>query len=281
MVRIVTVPLDLTADADRAVGPATVLARQFGAALELVVVATPGLAETCEPELQARAAQLVGVPTSTRVMLGDGDVVPRLMELADDPERLVVMASHGRGRIGELLTPSVALALVHTAQRPAVIIGPRQDWWPGPVRTLIVGLDERGVPGTTLDLVDGWATALGATVSLVRAQTPDQRGDHVDGGSYGVDAAHGWFEERGHTVRVHHLLGEPAVTLADAADRAAREYPLVVVTGRVGTRRERVLHGSVTGRLIAANPAPTLVVPSSVDVPDRAASRPAVVPSET
>ena len=159
MVRIVTVPLDLSAEADRAIGPATVLARQFGAALELVVVSSPGLDHVGdEAELQARAAQLVGVPASTHVRTGD-DVVASLGELADDPDRLVCLASHGRSRLGELVTPSVALSLVHTAQRPAVIVGPRQDWWPGPIGMLLVGLDERGVPVTTLELVAAWAGA--------------------------------------------------------------------------------------------------------------------------
>lgn len=270
MVRIVTVPLDLTAEADRAIGPATVLARQFAAALELVVVTSPGLDRLAdEAELQARVDQLVGVPTSASVRTGE-DVVDSLGELAEDPDRLVCLASHGRSRLGELITPSVALSLVHTAQRPAVIVGPRPDWWPGPVGTLLLGLDERGVPVTTLELVASWAQALGADVSLVRAQSPDRMPDELDGGSVGVDGARSWLEGRGLTVEVQHLLGEPAVTLADAADRAGRRSPLVVVTGRVGTRRERVLHGSVTGRLLAVCPVPVLVVPSMVAARDPA-----------
>lgn len=266
MVRIVTVPLDLTAEADRAIAPATVLARQLGAALELVVVTAPGLDRGAdEAALQARAAQLTGVPTSVAVSTGD-DVVAGLVDLAADPERLVCMASHGRSRLGELLTPSVALALVHTAHRPAVLIGPRLDWWPGPIGTLIVGLDERGIPRTTLDLVAIWASALGADVDLVRAVAPDEPDVGPAGDALDVEAAQTALAERSVVARVRHLLGEPAVTLADAADRAARRSPLVVVTGRVGSRRERVLHGSVTGRLLAANPAPTLVVPTVVRV---------------
>ena len=196
MVRIVTVPLDLSAEADRAIGPATVLARQFGAALELVVVSSPGLDHVGdEAELQARAAQLVGVPASTYVRTGD-DVVASLGELADDPDRLVCLASHGRSRLGELVTPSVALSLVHTAQRPAVIVGPRQDWWPGPIGMLLLGLDERGVPVTTLELVAAWAGALAADVGLVRAQTPDQRPDELDPGALGVERGAGVARRR-------------------------------------------------------------------------------------
>ncbi len=264
MVRIVTVPLDLNAEADRAIGPAAVLARQLGAVLELVVVSSPGLGGFGdEAELQARAAQLAGVSVSTCVRTAP-DALGGLLELADDPERLICMASHGRSRFGELLTPSVALSLVHTAQRPAVIVGPHLDWWPGPVGTLLVGLDERGVPPTTLALVADWSGVLGAGVELIRAQTPDQRPDDLDDGALAVEEARQWLEGRGVTVGIRHLLGEPAVTLADAADRAGGRSPLVVVTGRVGTRRERVLHGSVTSRLISANRVPTLVVPSVV-----------------
>lgn len=277
MIRIVTVPLDLTAEADRAIGPAAILARQLGAALELVVVTSPLLDHGAdEAALQARAAQLVGVPTSMVVLSGD-DAVAGLVDLAVDHERLVCMASHGRSRLGELLTPSVALSLVHTAHRPAVLVGPRQDWWYGPVEALVLGLDERGVPLSTLELVAEWADSLAADVELVRAVTPDQQPDDIASSALGVDAAQSWLEGRKVRVRVRHLVGEPAVTLADTAERLARRSPLVVVTGRVGSRRERVLHGSVTRRLLAANPAPTLVVPSVVATgdPHRAALSPA------
>ena len=43
MFRMVTVPLDQSTDGDRALAPAVVLARQFGVALEFVVVSAPGL----------------------------------------------------------------------------------------------------------------------------------------------------------------------------------------------------------------------------------------------
>ena len=72
MIRIVTVPLDLTAESDRAITPGVVLAQQLGAGLELVVVTSPGIDTGPDQyELQARAAQLVGVVTSTGVVEAD------------------------------------------------------------------------------------------------------------------------------------------------------------------------------------------------------------------
>lgn len=271
MIRIVTVPLDLTADADRALGPAVVLARQLDAVLELAVVSSPGLDHTeDEYALQARAVQHLGVRTSTTVLEAD-DVASALSPYFGDPERMVCMATHGRGRLAEVFVPSVTLSLVHGSHRPAVVVGPRLAWWSGPVSGVLLGVDERGAPRTTLEVVARYAGAFGARVDLVQTQPPDGVGEDPVPGSLGVDDACAWLHDRGLAVGVRRIAGEPAVSLADMAART-NASPLVAVTSRVETRRERALRGSVTSRLIAASPCPVLVVPAALDV-ERASDR--------
>lgn len=261
MIRIVTVPLDLTADADRAIAPAVVLARQLDAALEFVVVSSPGLDHLGdEHELQARATQHAGLRTSTTVLESD-DPVSALAPYFADAERLVCMASHGRGRLGDAFIPSLTFSLVHGTHRPALVVGPRVGWWPGPVSGMLLGVDERGVPETTLETAASWAAALGVGIDLIRTQPPDPSPDDPASGALGTDAARAWLHDRGLTAGVRHIVGEPAMSLADMAART-NASPLVAVTARVETRRERVLRGSVTSRLIAVCPCPVLVVPS-------------------
>jgi len=263
MIRIVTVPLDLTADADRAIAPAVVLARRLDAALELVVVSSPGLDHLDdEYELQARAAQHVGLRASTTVLESD-DPVAALAPYFADGERLVCMASHGRGRLGDAFIPSVTFSLVHGTHRPALVVGPRFGWWPGPVSGMLLGVDERGVPVTTLETTAAWAGALGVGIDLIRTQPPDPSPDDPTSGALGTEAARVWLQERGLTAGVRHIVGEPAASLSDMAARTDAS-PLMVVTARVETRRERVLRGSVTSRLIAVCPCPVLVVPSAL-----------------
>ena len=261
MIRIVTVPLDLTTDADRAIGPATVLARQLGAALEFAVVSSPGLDPSTDTyELQTRAEQVAGLATSTLV-LADDDPVHALTALAADTERLVCMGSHG-GRLREVVSPSAALSLVHAAHRPVVAVGPHQQWWPGPVGCLYVGVDEQGVPESTLALVDGWASAFDATICLVHAQAPDQRDAIASPGALSLTDAQAWFAERDRHAPVRWVVGDPAMMLTDTTDRANRQSPLLVVTTRVDTRRERVLRGSVARRLIPIITVPVVIVPA-------------------
>jgi nucleotide-binding universal stress UspA family protein len=261
MIRIVTVPLDLTAEADRAIAPAVVLARQLDAALEVVVVSSPGLDHTPDQhELQARATQLVGVATSMTVLESD-DAVDALAPYFADPQRLMCMASHGRGRLADAFIPSVTFALVHGTRRPAVVVGPRIDWWPGPVAGIFLGVDERGVPTTTMEVVGAWAADLSCAVHLVQTQSADPTDEVPGAEALGVDAARQWLHEHGVSASVRHVVGEPALTLADMASRSGGS-PLVAVTARVETRRERVLRGSVTSRLIAACACPVLVVPA-------------------
>jgi nucleotide-binding universal stress UspA family protein len=265
MIRIVTVPLDLTDTADRAIAPANVIARQLDAIVELAVVTSPGLDRLAdEHALKQRAEQVIGVATE-RVVLSSNDELAALAPYFEDTERLVCMASHGRGRVGDVLAPSVTLALMRDSARPILVVGPHLGWWPGPVGTIYLGVDEHGVPGGVLEVVGDFADALGSDVSLVHVREPDGRAPRSSNDEVSVDRALEHLRDRGSPASALELAGDPADTLGGLAARAAA-CSIIAVTTRVDTRLGRILRGSVTSQLVATSPVPVLVIPATISV---------------
>ena len=265
MIRIVTVPLDLTDTADRAIAPANVIARQLDAVVELAVVTSPGLDRMAdEHALEQRAVQVADVPTE-RVVLSSNDELVALAPYFEDTERLVCMASHGRGRVGDVLAPSVTLALVRDSARPVLVVGPRLGWWPGPVGTIYLGVDEHGVPGGVVEVVGDLADALGSDLSLVHVREPGRRAPRSTGDELTVDVALERLRARGLSAGALELAGDPADTLGGLSARAAA-CSIIAVTTRVDTRLGRLLRGSVTSQLVATSPVPVLVIPAAISV---------------
>lgn len=265
MIRIVTVPLDLTDTADRAIAPANVIARQLDAIVELAVVTSPGLDRLAdEHALAQRAEQVTGVATE-RVVLSANDELAALAPYLEDTERLVCMASHGRGRVGDVLAPSVTLALTRGSARPVLVVGPHLGWWPGPVGTIYLGVDEHGVPGRVVEVLGDFADALGSDVSLVHVREPDGRIPRSIDDEVTIDGALARLRERGLSAGAVELVGDPADTLSGLAARAAA-CSIIAVTTRVDTRLGRILRGSVTSQLVATSPVPVLVIPATISV---------------
>jgi nucleotide-binding universal stress UspA family protein len=263
MIRLVTVPLDLTGTADRALAPAAAIARQLGVSLELVVVTSPGLDHLAdELELGRRASHVTGVPTE-RVVLSSNDEFEALAPYFEDPDRLVCMASHGRGRLGDMLAPSVTLALVRDTGRPVLVAGPHLSSWPGPVGTILLGVDEKGVPVGVADAVADLAEAFTTDVALVQVNGQHRTVPPPAAGALTVGDSLEQLRSRGIAASAVELTGDPADALAQLAERSAR-CPIIAVTTRVDTRLGRVLRGSVASRLVARSPVPVLVMPASM-----------------
>jgi nucleotide-binding universal stress UspA family protein len=144
-VRHILVPLDGTAVAEAALPPAAALARLFGAGLHLVravepvpvPAAVPDLAAGRPPvtELAARARAYLGraagrlraadLPVDTHVAAHDflESAAPAVLEEAEGAD-LIVMATHGRGRVARFLLGSVADQVVRGADVPVLVVRP-------------------------------------------------------------------------------------------------------------------------------------------------------------
>jgi nucleotide-binding universal stress UspA family protein len=143
----ILVPLDGSALAEAALGPAATMARLWGASLMLVRVVQPVLLvsdpalplpssydeELTEMERVAahsyleRMAELIrqqGVQASTKTLVG-GAIAYDLLDLLQHGHfGLVALATHGRGGIGRLALGSVADKLIRAAEVPVLVVQP-------------------------------------------------------------------------------------------------------------------------------------------------------------
>lgn len=145
--RTILVPLDATAEAEAALGPAAWLARRLGACLRLVmVVATPStmhgeraatatllprasqaLLELEQEEahryLDALAARLAGADLPVSVEVRRGETAPALASEAASPGvGLVVAATHGRGGLQAIWAGSVTAGLLARTRAPVLLL---------------------------------------------------------------------------------------------------------------------------------------------------------------
>jgi len=141
----ILVPLDGSALAEAALGPASTMAQLCGGSLTLVRIVQPvflctdpalPLPSTYDEELTEmeraaaqgyleRMVELLrsqGLQASSRTLVG-GAIAPDLMDLVERGQfGLIVLATHGRGGIGRLALGSVADKLVRAAAVPVLVV---------------------------------------------------------------------------------------------------------------------------------------------------------------
>ncbi len=138
--RVLLVPLDGSALAERALAQAVPLAQATGATLQLVSIVT-GLDDDLEAEpdtapatpdvaishmqdyLASVVARLQPDGVTARAHVIHGHPVDGILRTADNTEAdLIVMATHGRGGLQRLWLGSVALKVTQSAGRPVLLV---------------------------------------------------------------------------------------------------------------------------------------------------------------
>jgi nucleotide-binding universal stress UspA family protein len=146
-IRRVVVPFDGSALAGAALGPATTLARLFGAAVELVHVVTPPPAVGPEGQvyyqpaveavlldaiirqahemLDKTVARLAadGLQVTTRVLI-DQRIAAAVLE-ESRPGDVIALATHARGPATRWFLGSVADKLIRAAEVPVLVVRPK------------------------------------------------------------------------------------------------------------------------------------------------------------
>jgi nucleotide-binding universal stress UspA family protein len=191
----IMVPLDGSAFAEAAIGPAIRLAERDGLSIQLVTVWAPilplyevsGQLETWEREAHARhhvymgdmatkLEEVSGRPVSVKFVKGrPAEVLPTLAE--PDKVKLVVMATHARGPVARASLGSVADQVVRKGSVPVMLIRPEEDvpltqLAPAPpFRRVLVPLDGSDLAETALQrsLLSGDAASIEATLLRVVA----------------------------------------------------------------------------------------------------------------
>jgi nucleotide-binding universal stress UspA family protein len=79
------------------------------------------------------------------------------------------------------------------------------------------------------------------------------------------------LSERDHAkIDLHLEVGDPAVSIVQAAHRVSADLVVMGTHGRTGARR--MVLGSVAERVVRLSPCPVLVIPNPVSLPEGAST---------
>ena len=261
MIERVVVPVDFTAESDRALSVAPVLARWAGAGIELVTVAEPVDRADIESRL-ARLAYGLGDDACWRIVESGGPAEAALLtELHRDEKTLWCIGSHARGAWSELLVDSVSEDLVRDAHVPVVLVGPHVATPPSG-RVLAVALDGTEESEVILPVAANMVGALGMTLRVLQVAGKGREDLPVDS------------IESGYVARIAATMPSMKSQLADYdvlhGDHPARDLAdYVAAQGNIGlvalaTRGlrggARLIHGSTAFELAHRAVVPVLIV---------------------
>ena len=187
-----------------------------------------------EAEEALAAAQSEAPSASTRLVNGD----PRAVLLREaEGASLLVLGSHGRGRIVGILLGTVAATMLHQARCSLLVARPARDpeTWP---QSVVVGIDGSTESATAFTIARSVAERFGATLRAVSAMD-----DHVDA-------------ERARTIAPE--LEEESGKAIDVLKTASASTDLVVVGSRglqglkaLGSVSERIAQQAQSSVLVA------------------------------
>jgi len=302
----IVIPLDVDESMEHALPLAVALARRMGdRALLLSVVPgldeLSGLAEDHESDLlrlqaqrQSEAEKHLGkvrartvpaeVEAATSVQVGA--VAETILDAAREKRAgLIAIATHGRVGPERWFLGSVADRVVRTSPIPVLLVRPGEAGGaPSAVPTdILVPLDGSTAAEAALPLASELATALGASITLIRTIPTGWwtagSGMYASGMSTGTpdlitaveNDARAYLEATAVNLRTTGVEVRTSLALFRAPDLQVEEEaagcmaPLVVMTshGRSGVRR--TLLGSVTDRIVRSATTPVVVVPDGDD----------------
>lgn len=272
----ILVPLDFSPVSERALRPAIELAGRTGVPLRVTMRAPdddPEAADQYLADVAARHGDAASIETMVVVKGSIPDAILQGVGL----ETLVVMSSHGRGRVAGTLLGSIAEDVLRAIDLPVLVVGPQVAdgfTFAGRVLACIDGSPESE---RTLEPARAWASAFDLPLWLVEVAEP---GPPVD-----------WATDSGTTETAHlaRLAGRlhggvewdvyrnshPARELAERSASATESTALLVMATHGRTGWDRLRLGSVTSATVHDAAVPVLVVPagpSSTADPEASAS---------
>lgn len=280
----VLVPLSTSPASEAALAPAAELAQRFGAELRVLTV---GVEQAEVDAMAARVSELAEHLPAKLDTWVDWDVPGSILAAAQEYMFAVVcMASHARGRLGEVALGSFTTPLLAHTTDPVLLVGP--DYRPGhsllggPVFACVDGSDtsEEVIP-----VAARWASALGLPLRIVTVAEPalaglDDRPPHRahwlhrDPQAYVAALADAW--RRPDLDVAGHVIFDPIGAAQGLADELeATPCGMLVVTTHARTGLRRAVFGSQAAAIVHRSPVPVLVVPPAVAATDPAGTEPA------
>lgn len=262
MYKTVLVPLDRSEQAEAALSPAATFARRFGAKIDLIVASPVDLdAEEHERYLEKVAVRLDAPIGKLEVLVGDGAATTIIDALRSRPDALLCMSTHGRSGISQAVLGSITEAVVRDAGVPVLLVGPEvpKDLTPS-FEAIQVCLDGSEAAGQLIPFAAEWATALGAQLWLVEAQSPDNQ---MAAGQDIVES--GYLAVEGERLRKQGIDAEWEVLHSKDASNALVRFQeqqpvsliMIATHGRTGLRR--MAFGSVAMQVTRHAKSPVLI----------------------
>ena len=303
MFRTIVVPLDGSAQAERALPYARRLAQASRGRLVLVRAHVPS-DKAVEAERQLSRSELQAAVDGARrdgfdveARFVEGRAADVIYEAAGDVRAdLIVMSTHGRSGIGRWLYGSVADEVLRRMPVPVVLVTPRcaEAWSESQPPTVLVPLDGSGLSATVLEPATRLARALSGELTLlsvvepVPSVLPDALVQEIPDPVRDIREARAYLEQTAASIResdtgmpvsLHVAYGEAAESIVGTA-RERHVHAIALAThGRGGLTR--LLLGSVATSTLRLTDVPVLVyrpttVPTSaMDRAIEAASVPA------
>lgn len=256
------VPLDGSAEAERAVALGKMLADASGAKLHLLHVESQWEKREAgvflqAQEMAAKIGALAEVRPSGPDELPPGEVIHRYLEELGNAT--AVMATHGRGRLATALVGSVTAGVISSGHA-VVALGPNVPAGTDPITRVLACVDASSFSETVVAEAAGWATALGAQLWLVEVVNPKEApaAAVVQESSY-VHRLAKELQATGLAIEWEVLHDErPGRAIATYAATQPGTLVALATHGRSGLRRAIV--GSVAGDVLHAATVPVVVL---------------------
>jgi nucleotide-binding universal stress UspA family protein len=261
----IIVPLDGSAFAERALGPAAALAHKTGATVVVLTARQGGV--VVEPKAYLKqVAEAVGITDAEAVVIDDrlaASAIVLVAREANDP--LACMTTHARGGPGHALFGSVAEEALRRVSAPILLVGLRVPPGIPDLAHLVVGIDDSDYSNAILPAVWSLAGVLGVDVTLITVVDPESQ--PARGGSPAMSGA-----EAGNLQRLAGGLGAdwgPVAWQVLAASQAAdaivefadgRPCTVLALTSHGRTGLARITLGSVTMAVVRDATCPVLTV---------------------
>jgi nucleotide-binding universal stress UspA family protein len=226
-----------------------------------------GSSRPSEQELAAHADRILEQAGAEGTLeRRSGTSVPELLEAARDASMLVV-ASHGHGRVGEVLLGSVSQHVARHASCPVVVV--REPAQPDATR-IVVGIDGSGGSAAALEFACRRAELTGEDVVAVHAwkigpvqmdrwgKLPDSIGPSIEDNELLLSESVAGVRAEHPDVTIHQeaIPVAPGLALVDASETAS-----LVVTGSRGRGAfAEMLLGSVSHEVLCRARCPVAII---------------------
>jgi nucleotide-binding universal stress UspA family protein len=270
MFETLMVPVDETAESERALPVAAAIAMATGARIDLITIDDPNTDRWAMTRYHERLWDQLppGVIGSGTVTLTEEPVATELARCyGQRPTSLLVLATRAPGAVRELLSGgSVGDEVVQATSRPVLLVGPAWTETAAASTTTaaVAALDGTELDAATAETAVNWSLAVQCPLTVVRVLASGEAAD--------VEAATDQLWERAAAARgrgthaTSLLLHSPDAGEAILQELRHRTGVVVVGTHRRGAVG-RLAHGSTGFWLVHRSPLPVLIAAAQAREP--------------